>query len=121
VQVTESYHWLRGAGGLGLRDPTSREGKLGKVLASQDFALTGNTLVTVWDSLVYIKATKTEDLRGPSSLPHAIDLVLLLEYIAYKLWLHFSLLIPFRLWNNPQLTKAYPEVPLPQQVLVRIP
>ncbi len=60
------------------------------------------------------KGRGTGDLRGPSSLPHAIDLVLLLEYIAYKLWLHFFLLIPFRFWNNLQLTKAYPEVLLPQ-------
>ena len=122
VQDTEIYHWSSGAGGLGLRDPTSRTEH------RESLGVPRNSRYSRCASTLYEQPCSIKDRRdeGPpwsSSLPHAIDLVLLLEYIAYKLWLHHAPLTAhtFPSWNNPQLTKAYPEVPLPQQVLVRIP
>jgi hypothetical protein len=123
MQDTKIYHWSSGASGL-----------KGYVIQHYVYGASGvswllrNSRYSKCASTLYEQSYSIKDRRdgGPpwsSSLPHTIDLVLLLEYIAYKLWLHHAPLTAhtFPSWNNPQLTKAYTEVPLPQQVLVRIP
>ena len=64
-------------GGLGSRDATSRDGRVGRSLALPSFARSGDALVVVWDSLVYIKTSRDESVPDLSSLPHATYLVLL--------------------------------------------